>query len=157
MIANIPITYGGGPQAPRRIIIHVMGEFIRDVDKDYYAPDWLKKLKLSAHAMATPSGVILHCHNEKLIAWHAKGYNTDSLGIEFLVPGIHTYDTLIEATKTPYLSEVQYQAGVEQIRTWMHDFGITQVDRHSDVDPKRRWFDPGAGFPWERFQTDIGL
>jgi N-acetyl-anhydromuramyl-L-alanine amidase AmpD len=31
---------------------------------------------------------------------------------------------------------------------WKKAYRIERIDRHSDLDPGRRWFDPGEGFPW---------
>lgn len=145
-IASIPSTIGGGKQEPDTIIIHSMAEYIDHVDRDYHAKDWLDKLGLSVHFLICPSGVILQTRNEDQVSWHAKGHNTGSIGVEFLVPGIHTYATFLEAMKRPYLTRQQLNAGVdlcEQLR----EKGITKITRHDELDPKRK-SDPGKGFPW---------
>ena len=155
-IANIPIEFGGGHQKPNRIIIHAMGEFIDDgTGRVYSAVDWLKNLKLSVHSLVTPSGVDIRCRDDDQIAWHAKGYNANSLGMEFLVPGVHNYESFLTAIKTEYLTAEQYQAGVDQVREWMDQLSIGRIDRHSDVSPGRKQ-DPGEGFPWQQFLHDTG-
>jgi N-acetyl-anhydromuramyl-L-alanine amidase AmpD len=37
---------------------------------------------------------------------------------------------------------------VQQIMIWKKAYPIEKIDRHSDLDPARKWFDPGDGFPW---------
>lgn len=150
-IANIKSRYGGGNQNPDTIIIHAMGEYIDNGEKDYHAKEWLDKLGLSAHYLVCPSGVIIQTRPINLIGWHAKGHNTNSVGIEFLVPGLHTYGTFLEAIKRKYLTNRQYEAGVELCAS-LKAKGLTKMDRHETLDPGRK-FDPGKGFPWEKFKN----
>jgi len=103
--ANIPLPAGASHNAPQRIILHAMGEFIDTDGRDYFAADFLKKLGLSAHMLITPSGVAIKCREYNQGAYHAKGYNTNTLGIEFLVPGLHTYESFLEAINSEYLSK----------------------------------------------------
>lgn len=148
-IAYKPSRHGGGEQIPQTGIIHAMGEFIDTDGVDYYATEWLDKLGLSAHFLVTPSGTVIKTRETNQIGWHAKGFNTNSVGIEILVPGLHNYATFLEAIKKPYVSERQYAALIELCRslklTWK---------RHSDLSPDRK-FDPGTGFDWGKFLSDI--
>lgn len=153
--AEIPLETGAENQSPQKIIVHAMAEYIQTDPHDYHAVDWLRKLGLSAHAFVTPSGVIIRSREDEQGAFHAKGFNSDTLGIEFLVPGVHTYVTYIEAIKKRYLTTAQYSAGVELIQSWKTQHNISAIDRHSDLDPGRK-VDPGKGFPWERFLQDSG-
>lgn len=155
-IAQIPLTKGASNQKPERIVIHSMAEFIDTDPHDYYAPEFLRKIGLSAHAFITPSGVIIQSRKHSQGAYHSKGYNTDSLGIEFLVPGIHTYSTFVEAIKTPYLTDIQYRAGVDLVRRLIKEYDIKSIDRHSDLSPTRK-VDPGEGFPWNRFISEARI
>lgn len=154
-IANIPLRDGGGRQWPNRIIVHSMGQFINDRGKAYYAPDWLRHLGLSAHALVDPSGVIIRCRDDEHSAWHAKGHNSNTLGIEVLVPGVHNYDSFIERIKTPYLIPEQLEATKWQVSQWLEAHRIAEVVRHSDIDPDRK-VDPGDGFPWSEFLQEVG-
>ncbi len=154
--ANMHLSFGSKSQRPNRIIIHAIGEFIDDGSgRIYPAHEFLKFLRLSAHAMVMPSGVVVRARKDDEGAYHAKGYNKNSLGIEFLVPGVHTWQTFRNAIENDYLFGEQYQAGVDQVREWMSLYQITNIKRHSDVSPGRKK-DPGNGFPWTQFLRDIG-
>ena len=154
--AQIPLDAGFDSHSPKRIVIHAMGEYIDTEPVDYHAVDWLRKLGLSAHAFITPSGVVIRSRKDAQGAYHAKGYNAGSLGVEFLVPGMHTYATFVSALKKKYLTKPQYEAGVELVKGWKDSHGITEIVRHSDLSPGRK-VDPGKGFPWEKFLADTGF
>ena len=154
--AIIPLEAGFDSHTPERIVVHAMGEYIDMEPSDYHAVDWLKKLGLSAHAFVTPSGVVIRCRKDEQGAYHAKGFNAGSLGVEFLVPGIHTYATFVAAMKKKYLTKSQYDAGVELVKNWKDSYELTEIVRHSDLSPERK-VDPGKGFPWEKFLTDTGF
>lgn len=156
IVAQIPLLDGRGRNEPKMVVVHAMAEFVEQGNRDLPAWDLLAKLDLSAHAFVTPSGVVVRSRDDDQGAWHAKGFNRDSLGIEFLVPGVHTYSTFLKRMKEPYLSDAQYAAGVELVREWVRRYEISpdQVVRHSDVDPGRK-HDPGDGFPWKRFVEEV--
>jgi len=130
-----------------------MAEYIED-GITYHAVDYLNKLGLSAHSLITPSGVNIRCRKNGEGAYHAKNFNTDSLGIEILVPGVHTYQTFIRKIQEPYCTQIQYDSTVSQVKDWIRIFGITEIKRHSDIDPTRKK-DPGDGFPWTQFLEDV--
>lgn len=144
--------HGRSNNKPKRIVIHAMGEFIQGE----HAVGFLDNIGLSAHVLGAPNGDTFRLRKDNETAYHALGYNRDTLGYEFLVPGDHTYATFLKAIDNPYLYGAQYQAGVDQVREWMELYGITDVVRHSDISPERK-IDPGNGFPWALFQKDIGL
>jgi N-acetyl-anhydromuramyl-L-alanine amidase AmpD len=148
------LAHGKEGSKPKLIIIHAMAESIID-DGGWDAVEYLDKIGLSAHSLIYPNGVNVRCRHDNQTAYHAKGYNSDSLGIEFLVPGTHDYGSFIEAIKTPYLSEEQYQSGLYQVREWIRLHDIQEIARHCDKDPYRK-VDPGDGFPWEDFLHDLG-
>ena len=157
--AHIPNAHPfseAGSNSPDLIVIHAMGEFIDTDDQDYPAWDFLSSLKLSAHAFVTPSGVVVRSKPDDRLAWHAKGFNTDSLGVEFLVPGLHTYETFLDTIKRPWLTDAQFEAGVKLVRSWREKWNISpaKVLRHSDISPRRK-HDPGDGFPWRRFINEL--
>ena len=154
--ADIPLPKGASDQVPQRIVIHAMGEFIDTATDDFHAVEFLRHLGLSAHAFVTPSGVVVRSRRDDEGAYHAKGYNTGSLGVEFLVPGLHTYGSFVDAIAVEYLTAAQYAAGVALVQEWIDTHAISKMDRHSTLSPGRK-VDPGAGFPWEQFQEDVGI
>lgn len=149
-IVYMPLTAGSSSQTPNRVVVHAIAEFIDGVP----AVDFLRSVGLSAHAFVTCSGVIIRCREDTRGAYHAKGYNTNSLGIEFLVPGNHDYTSFKDKIRTPYLTENQYKSGLWQIKEWFSNWLIGDISRHSDLDPARKT-DPGDGFPWEKLLKDI--
>ena len=151
--AWIPLDAGAGSQTPKRIVVHCMAEYLDTEPTDFHTVDFLRKSGISAHAFVTPSGVVVRSRRDDQGAWHAKSFNTDSLGVEFLVPGVHTYATFLDRIKTRYLTKAQYASGVELVRQWRSDHDIENVDRHSDLSPGRK-LDPGRGFPWTQFLSD---
>ncbi len=143
------LPYGGGSQTPKRIVIHCMAENVVLEGKQFSAWELLDHLKLSAHVLISPDGSRTRCRADTEVAWHAKGFNTDSLGVEVLVPDVFNLDQLQQRTKTTWVSQEQMASLAQQIMIWKKAWPIERIDRHSDLDPARRWYDPGEGFPWE--------
>lgn len=149
------LSSGRKNQTPQRIVIHSMAEYVVDGNKTaWHAPDFLRHIGLSVHALVSPSGEIIRCRSDNEGAYHAKGFNVNSLGVEFLVKGQHDYDSFLNQIKKDYITKLQYQAGVELVKEWIWLYNITQIDRHSDLSPERK-YDPGDGFPWNQFLKDI--
>ncbi len=138
----------GDSNKPKKVICHAMAQIIDTDGDDYYAYNYLKMARLSAHALIEPDGMMIKCRKEKQIAYHAKGFNQDTLGVEFLVKGFYTYESFLERMKTPWLTEEQYDVGQDLIRWWMGNYNIAKIDVvfHSEISPGRK-FDPGKGFP----------
>ena len=148
-----PLEHGSPVNVPALIVVHAMGEYILDPDP-IHAPDFLEKLGLSAHVLVAPNGDIYSCRDTDEGAWHARGYNKNSLGIEFLVEGEHDYGSFLKAIKNPWVKHEQLESGVTVVRTWLADYDIEKVVRHSDISPGRK-VDPGEGFPWPEFNDLI--
>lgn len=147
--------YGASHNNPKMIVVHCMGEHVEDVNGEFiFAPRLLENMGLSAHALVDPDGKIYRCREDNEGAYHAKDFNTDSLGIEILVPGQHDYASFVKAIKTDYVTTQQWAAAVWQCREWVKLYGITKIVRHSDISPGRK-IDPGAGFLWGKFLTAI--
>lgn len=162
-IVDRHLPAGNTYNKPEFIVVHAMGEYIDNrgaVENEqngvFHAPDWLRVQGVSAHILVDNDGALFRCRSDHEGAYHAKEFNTNSLGIEFLVRGRHDYITFLEAIKTDYVTHAQWGAGIEQVRIWMGKYGIStdKVFRHSDLSPGRK-FDPGAGFDWDAFVNHI--
>ena len=149
-IIERPLKNGKRFNNPKMIVVHAMGEYLETKEGMVFAPNFLESIGLSAHALIVPNGDVMMCRPERKGAYHARGFNTDSLGVEFLVKGVHNYGTFLEAIKTDYVTPEQYEAGHELIRKWVNDYSIETIVRHSDISPERK-VDPGTGFKWDEF------
>ncbi len=154
-IIMAPLEKGSRHNSPRMVVVHCMAEFLLD-PQPIHASDFLEKIGLSAHALVGPSGDIYICRDDDQGAYHARGYNTDSLGIEFLVKGRHNYGSFLETIKKEWVAPSQWAAGVDAVRNWVRSYDIPRerLVRHSDISPGRK-VDPGRGFDWGRFVEEV--
>lgn len=144
-----PLKAGFMHNDPTFFVIHCMAEYVNDPGP-VFAPDFLEKYGLSAHALIVPNGDVMICRDPNQGAYHARGYNKGSIGIEFLVNGQMSYGTFIERIKTNYVTDKQWKAGIEIVREWAEKYDIESMARHSDLSPGRK-VDPGSGFNWDAF------
>ena len=111
---------------------------------------------LSAHFLIDHEGTIFKTKRTNLKAWHAKGHNTNSIGIELLVKGSWNYAGFLERIKQDYCTLEQMQALIELsndiIEYWSIDHD--SIVRHSDIDPERKQ-DPGTGFDWSFYKSKL--
>lgn len=158
MIIKMPSIHGRENLEPTAIVVHAIGEYLRLKDEDIYAPRFLRSRGESAHAFITPSGEVIVSRNNDQVAWHARaqGFNFKSIGIEFMVPGAHTWDSFRETIQTDWVREIQYKAGVAFVRGLIDLYPINEVVEHSVIDPENK-VDPGLGFPRLLFNDDIGF
>lgn len=145
---TIPNPYGGNHRNyPKTVIVHGMGEYIRYKGKWLHAVDFLMAVKLSAHFLITPSGIGIRLRDDTERASHALAHNTDTLGIEFLVPGTYTHlQQLYDNMKTDWVTIAAYDKGLQICEWWKSQHLINQFTTHHKVDPDRKQ-DPGTGFP----------
>jgi len=151
------LDHGSLGNNPKMIVVHSMGEYIDNGKTIQSARDFLDEYKLSAHTLVEPNGDLIICRSDDEVAWHARGHNTNSLGIEILVPGHHNYSTFLKAIKkTNWSPVVQMESAAEQVAVWMDMYHIKmdKVIRHSDLSPDRK-VDPGTGFNWVLFQKMV--
>jgi len=143
---------GGGVQVPDRVIIHAMGEYINKT----HASEFLENIGLSAHFLICPNGDIIKTRKTTTIAYHAKGHNRNTVGIEVLVEGNWDYVGFIDKIKENYVKPEQLEALIELTNGIIEHYDIKpdSVLRHSDIDPDRKQ-DPGKGFPWEYFKKEL--
>ena len=143
---------GGGIQNPDKLIIHSMSEYINGM----YADEFLTSVRLSAHFLLKPNGEFIKLRKTHEIAYHAKGHNTNTIGIEVLVEGEHTYQSFLDKIKTDWVKPEQMEALIEMSNGIIeyYDMDKENVLRHSDIDPQRKK-DPGQGFDWEYFKSKL--
>lgn len=154
-IVNKPLPNGAKYQTPHRVVLHSMSEYIFHEGKYKHAYDFLKSIGLSVHALVCPDGSVIRCRADNQGAYHARNTNKNSLGVEFLVAGTHSYPSFKKAIKKSYLTFEQHVAGVELLRNWCSKYPINSIDTHSSLSPKRK-IDPGSGFPLKQFLIDVG-
>lgn len=137
---------------PTMVIIHAMAYQIDYQGERLYAASFLDLMGLSAHILVAPGGDRIRCREDNQIAWHAKGYNVDTLGIEVLVPGVYGYQSFTQRIAEPWADNEQLQATADQLREWGSLWSIQQIRGHNHVDPERK-VDPGRGFQWGRLMA----
>lgn len=100
--------------------------------------------EVSAHAVIAPDGQIARVAPWGKIAWHAKSYNQEWLGVEFAKRRPDRYDDLV--------TEQQYLSGAWLIRYWadMYDFDKYSLLEHREI--QRDKIDIGPGFDIERLK-----
>ena len=164
---------GIGTQRPRRestvvdtIIIHSMTEYVVPDGRTIFAMDFLNEIQLGAHYFIAPDGLTIRGvapdfrtpHVGKSEYLGRKWLNETSIGIEFLVPGIHTYKEFVQALLIgdPFTDE-QYRAGGELIASLKKQFPsiLARISGHMNVSSDairgdgRGKVDPGRHFNWE--------
>ena len=152
-VLHKPTLKGGGKQNPKKLIIHSMSEYI----KGLHASDFLESIGLSAHFLISPNGQLIKCRSTELVAYHAKGHNKDSIGIELLVKGENTYPEFKKKIiKGDCFTKYHYDTLIDITRDIMEYWKIPleNVLRHSDVSPERK-VDVGVGFDWDYFKSQL--
>ena len=141
---------------PKMIVVHAMCEYLVDRGIRKHAITFLDGIGLSAHILVNSVGVAFRCRRDDWIAFHAKGFNTDSLGIEILVPGetADYSDFIRRIDEKGWCSLQQFDSVVDVCRRWRKLHDIDTIKRHSDVSPGRKR-DPGNGFDWGHFLREV--
>ena len=148
------------------IVVHSMGENI----KGKFAPEFLESIGLSCHFYIKPNGEIIQGVEdvENMVAFHAgeskwgeeTNLNKNSIGIELLVQGNHTWSSYREEIKKPSTFTRKHKQSLEMLcKELMKDFPLITYDRiveHKDIsgkdvrpnDPK---VDVGEGWDHDSF------
>ena len=141
---------------PDTLVVHALAEFLdfETNGKDRSAKDHMDEEGLSPHYLITPTGVIIELIEYDTLGYHAKGHNTNKVGVELLVPGLHTYGSFLKAIdKKGWVSGPQYQA-LLQLTKWLKTKGVKNQVAHSTLSPERK-YDPGKGFDWDKYIKDL--
>ena len=137
------------------IVVHAISEFIEigdmmlttshhgEVEKAMYCIDFLRKNNLGAHYFITPSGDLILEKDPRHIVWHARRFNERSIGIECMVPGVHTYQSFTaRILRGPHADDKIMDTLALLISDIVSNYPIKQIYGHYEVDPKRKT-DPG--------------
>lgn len=158
-VINRLSSNGGGTQTPDTIVLHAIAERFFHEGRIIDAVDFVHAIGLSAHIYVAPGGRLIRQRRDDQVAWHAKGHNQNSLGIEVMVPGLivgpghSSYEDFVARIDTPgWLPDDMFDALVWQCRKWKLLHRITTVDEHRALDPGRKR-DPGTGFPRAAFDA----
>jgi N-acetyl-anhydromuramyl-L-alanine amidase AmpD len=166
----VPIPFIESPNVTRTdrrvidvVVIHTMEIAERD-DAAAACAHWFAcpASEVSAH-YCVDAGTVIQCVREQDIAWHARGGNTGSIGIELAgFAGQETrewdddYSRAVLERAGALTAEVCARHGVPVRRVRAADLaaGRRGITGHADVSrafKKSDHWDPGPGFPWQRF------
>ena len=136
-----------------RIVLHASAEWVYDPEqsKFYHILEYHRYTQENAHAYIFPDGLYVKTHKHTDMAWHAADFNHNSLGIEFILGGFHSYVDFIEKIKMPWATEKQIETGLSVIKRWVERYDITEINTHHELSPDRK-YDPGEGFPSDKFK-----
>ena len=161
---------------PKNIIIHSISEYISGKS----APEFIKSIGLDCHYFIQPDGNVINqivTHDIDLkngyiirglhagVSKHEHKYNLNwnSIGIELMIEGEHSYEEFLDKIKTDCYTESQIESCLKLVRELSAHFRIKKcnVIRHSDVSGDdirgkgKGKKDPGEGFNYEKFIKDI--
>lgn len=157
---------------PKGIIIHSMSEYIDWDGETLYAKEFLKRVGLSVHGLIKPDGTydkMIESPNKASHAGISKHYpykflNSHYLGFELLLTGNNDYVKFLQKINEPNCyTEQQFNTAIEVCKWWMEEYNIPvdRVVRHSDVSGDdvrgqgKGKKDPGDGFDWDRFKSEL--
>jgi len=172
-IVDVPNSNHGRKRLPNEIqffVVHAHAEWVVDLNNDaglgkgriWHCTDWLRAIGLSCHAWCMPDGRIVREVDSWRKAFHARGFNRVSIGMEFVVPGVWTYDKLHRAWDSGEPAElypdIQIEAGLDWFRARADEHDIPRttstIRTHRQLDPQRK-LDPGEQFPWPAFVAEF--
>jgi N-acetyl-anhydromuramyl-L-alanine amidase AmpD len=122
--------------------------------------------EVSAHYCVDADSVI-QCVREEDVAWHARGGNRSSIGVELAGTAKQTteewadaYSAAVLVRAAELVAEValRHDVPVRRIGPVGLQRGARGITGHADVSQafrKSDHWDPGPGFPWARFLADV--
>ncbi len=145
------------------VVMHTM-EIAERADAASICARWFRSpvSKVSAH-YCVDAGAVIQCVREKDIAWHARGGNTNSIGVELAGYARQTtrdweddYSSAVLARAASVVADVCRRRSIP-VRWLVADdlvagrHGITSHAEVSRAYKKSDHWDPGPGFPVEAF------
>jgi N-acetyl-anhydromuramyl-L-alanine amidase AmpD len=145
------------------VVIHTMEIDERD-DAAAACARWFasQSAQVSSH-YCVDAGTVIQCVREEDVAWHARGGNANSVGIELAGLARQSaeewgdeYSRAVLQRAARLTAEVCARHGIPLRRLRASDLvaGRRGVTGHADVSAafrKSDHWDPGPGFPWSRF------
>ena len=149
------------------VVMHTM-EIAERADAAAICARWFATpaSQVSAH-YCVDAGTVIQCVREHDIAWHARGGNTDSIGVELAGFASQTRRDWGDRYSTALLRRASTLVGdVSSRRTipvrWLTEgdlvAGRSGITGHAEVSrafKRSDHWDPGPGFPVERFLDDV--
>ena len=149
------------------IVIHTM-EIGELVDSAQTCARWFAspKSKVSAH-YCVDAGAIIQCVAEEDIAWHARGGNTNSIGVELAgmaAQGRHdwedAYSTAVLERAAELVADIasRHDIPIRKLGPGALRAGKRGITGHADVSEAWRrsnHWDPGPAFPWREFLRSV--
>jgi N-acetylmuramoyl-L-alanine amidase len=164
VVREVPIR-GKPRQGPvHQIIIHTTGGPDCDPSRSFRGGSLegivghfqRNQQRISIHYIIGRTGEIVRLVPETQVAFHVRGHNADSIGIELVNDG---------DGRDPF-SEPQLETLVVLLRDLLtrHRLDTTALKSHAELDDSelacgdqrlKRKVDPGAAFPWERIRAAL--
>lgn len=164
VVRDVPVRGEPRPAPVRQIVIHATGgpdcdpsRRFRGGSLDGIVGHFQRNQKrISIHYIIGRTGEVVRMVPESRVAFHARGHNADSIGIELVNDG---------DGRDPF-SEPQLEALIVLVRDLLarHRLDTTALKSHAELDDSelvcggrrlKRKVDPGATFPWERIRTAL--
>lgn len=156
------------------VVLHAIGEWVVDYTNaggkgqnyTWHCTDWLRAIGRSCHAFCMPDGRLVREVDSAYKAWHCKGSNSRSVGIEFVLPGVWPYgkfQAAMQGKRDAAYTDAQIRAGAEWVSDRMieHEIELSiggnseaVIRSHSVIAPGLK-FDPGVPFPIASFRTVV--
>lgn len=150
-------------RAVRVVVIHTMEIAERDGAAELCAR-WFQNpvSEVSAH-YCVDADTVVQCVRDEDIAWHARGGNTNSIGIELAgfagqraIGWNDDFSRALVARAASLTAEIcsRYAIPIRRLRPTDLTAGRRGVTGHADVSAafrKSNHWDPGPDFPWSRF------
>jgi N-acetyl-anhydromuramyl-L-alanine amidase AmpD len=147
----------------RTVVIHTMEIAERD-DAARACAAWFASpaAQVSAH-YCVDRGSIVQCVREEDVAWHARGGNATSIGVELAGAAAQTPEQWADAYSAAVLRRaaglvaalcVRHDIPVRRVAASGLRAGASGITGHADVSlafGKSDHWDPGPGFPWDAF------
>ena len=163
---QVLVTGKARPDGVRMIVLHATGgpdcvdsRSFRGGTLDGIVGHFLRnRSRISIHYVIGRDGRVVSMVPESQVAWHVRGHNQDSIGIELVNDG----------DGVDHFAAAQIDTLVDLLRGVLerHQLEPDAIKSHAELDDStivcngvaiKRKQDPGAAFPWERVLAELQL